>query len=42
MLAVIFLVIMQKGDLLLLNELSLSLPKTDSPKEKCCREGDQE
>jgi hypothetical protein len=42
MLAVILLAIVQKGDPLLLNELSLKFPTTDSPKDKCCREGDQE
>jgi hypothetical protein len=42
MLAVILLAVVQKLDLLLLNELSLSLVRTGSPKEKCYREGDQE
>jgi hypothetical protein len=42
MLAVILLAVVLKRELLLLNELSLRLPKTGSPKEKCYREGDQE
>ena len=42
MFAVILLAVVQKLDLLLLKELSPSTPKTDTPKEKCCREGEQE
>jgi hypothetical protein len=42
MLRVILLAIVHKGDLLLVNELSLTFPKTGSPNEKCYRKGDQQ
>jgi hypothetical protein len=42
MLRVIPLAIVHKGDLLLVNELSLTFPETGSPKEKSYRKGDQQ